>query len=59
MLKANNWTDHRVHSGGVEKGLKELRGFAAYGGNNSVNRTEPLELPGTGPPTKEYTWRDP
>jgi hypothetical protein len=47
----------------LEKGLKELRGFAAPwgrgGGSNSVNRPDTLELPGTGPPTKEYTWRDP
>ena len=27
--------------------------------SNSVNRPGPLELSGTGPPTKEYTWRDP
>jgi hypothetical protein len=40
----------------LEKGLKELRGVAAQGGSNSVNRPDPLELPGTGPPTKEYTW---
>jgi hypothetical protein len=33
----------------LEKGLKELKGFA----------THQLELPGTKPPTKEYTWRDP
>jgi hypothetical protein len=24
-----------------------------------VNQTNPPELPGTKPPTKEYTWRDP
>jgi hypothetical protein len=36
----------------LEKGLKELRGFAVLWGSNSVNWTDPLELPGTGPPTK-------
>ena len=40
----------------LEKGLKELRGVAAPGGSNSVNRPDPLEHPGTGPPTKEYTY---
>ena len=37
----------------LEKGLKELKGLTS-------NQT-PLspELPGTKPPTKEYTWRDP
>jgi hypothetical protein len=43
----------------LEKGLKELRGFAAPWVANSVNRPNPLELPCTGPTTKEYTWRDP
>jgi hypothetical protein len=44
----------------LEKGLKELRGFASpMEGSNSFNWPDPLELPETGPPTKEYTWRDP
>jgi hypothetical protein len=47
----------------LEKGLKELRGFAApWGGgrrSNLVNRLDPPECRGTGLPTKEYTWRDP
>ena len=44
----------------LEKGLKELRGFAAPWWEQpcQLNRS-PLELPGTGPPSKEYTWRDP
>jgi hypothetical protein len=43
----------------LEKGLKELRGLQLYGGNISVNKPDAPELPGTGPPTKEYTWSDP
>lgn len=43
---------------GLEKGLKEQREFAAPWGSNDVNQPDPLELPGTGPPTKKYTWRD-
>jgi hypothetical protein len=27
--------------------------------NNNINQPDPPELPGTKPPTKEYTWRDP
>jgi hypothetical protein len=52
----------------LEKELKELRGVAAPcgGGGNSIKQyqkakdhSKHMELPGTGPPTKEYTWRDP
>jgi hypothetical protein len=42
----------------LEKGLKELRGLQSWGGA-SVNWPGPPELLDTGPPTKEYTWRDP
>ena len=43
----------------LEKGLKELRGLQPHGRSNSVNQPDPLELPGTKPPTKMYKWRDP
>ena len=42
----------------LEKGLKELRGFAApLGGREATVSTGQIkpELLGTGPPTKEYT----
>jgi hypothetical protein len=29
MLAANYWTESRVSHGGLKKGLKELKGFAA------------------------------
>jgi hypothetical protein len=32
---------------GLEKGLKELKGFAVHRKNNSINQPDPLELPGT------------
>jgi hypothetical protein len=46
------------------KGMKELK---PHRKNNNINQPDthththtPLpELPGTKPPTKEYTWRDP
>jgi hypothetical protein len=34
-------------------------GLQPYSGGNSVNWPDPLELPGTGPPNKEYTWSGP
>jgi hypothetical protein len=43
----------------LEKGLKELRRFAAPWREQHCQQDRSLELPGTGPPTKEYTWRDP
>jgi hypothetical protein len=39
----------------LEKGPKEIKGFVAPLEEQRV----PPELPGTKPPTKEYTWRDP
>jgi hypothetical protein len=43
-----------------EKELKELRGFVAPWREQQCQKAThtPLELPGTGPPTKEYTWSD-
>ena len=43
----------------IKKGLKELIEVAPQRREQSVNRPDTLELSGTGPPTKEYTWRDP
>ena len=43
----------------LEKRLKELIGFAAPWGEQQYQLDRPLELPATGPPTKEYTLRGP
>jgi hypothetical protein len=46
----------------LEKVLKELKEFATHRKKNNINQPDhpgPRELPGTKPPTKEYTWRDP
>jgi hypothetical protein len=40
----------------IEKRLKELKGFATHWKDNSINQPKPPELPGTKPPTKEYTY---
>jgi hypothetical protein len=42
----------------LEKGLKELKVCATHRKNSNINQPEPSRLPGTKPPTKEYTWRD-
>ena len=43
----------------LEKGPKEVKRFAAHRRNNNMYQSVLPELPGTKPPTKEYTWRDP
>jgi hypothetical protein len=40
----------------LEKELKELKEFATHKKNSNMNQPE---LPGTKPPAKKYTWRDP
>jgi hypothetical protein len=43
----------------LEKGLKELGGgVAAPWGEQQCQPPDLPELPGIGPSTKEYTWRD-
>jgi hypothetical protein len=43
----------------LEKGLKELRGFAVPQEEQQCQSARHPEAQGTGPSTKEYTWRDP
>jgi hypothetical protein len=46
-----------VHNEGVGEGTEGVEGVCSpMGVSNSVNRPDPWWLPGTGPPTKEYTW---
>jgi hypothetical protein len=46
MLTVNHWTDHRVPSGGVmEKGLKELKGFATTEEEQEYQPTKPTRAP--------------
>jgi hypothetical protein len=42
----------------LEKGLKELKEFATPQEEQQYQPTRTPELPGTKPPTKEYTWSD-
>ena len=60
MLKANHWTEHRVPNGGIRERTVGAEGVAnPFRKNNNINQPDPPELPGTKPPTKDYTWRDP
>jgi hypothetical protein len=43
----------------LEKASKELKGFVDHRKNNNMDQPVPPELPGTKPPIKKYTWRDP
>jgi hypothetical protein len=54
MLAANHRTEHRNPNGGVRERTERAEGVC-----NPIGRTTISELPGTNPPTKEYTWRDP
>jgi hypothetical protein len=42
----------------LEKGLKNMWVFAPMWRASMSTGQTPLELLGTGPPTKEYTWKD-
>jgi hypothetical protein len=41
----------------LEKGVKELKGFATHRKNNHINQPDPSEFPETKKTTKEYTGR--
>jgi hypothetical protein len=43
----------------LEKGLKELKGFATHRKNNNINQPDSSELPGTKPPTKRVHMEGP
>jgi hypothetical protein len=58
ILTANHWTEHWVPNGGVRERTEEPEGQPLRKDNN-INKPNTPELPGTKPPTKEYTWRDP
>ena len=43
----------------LEKGHKKLTGLQPHRRNNNMKQPVLPELPGTKPPSKECTWRDP
>jgi hypothetical protein len=42
----------------IKSTSEELKELAAHRRNNNMHQRGPPELPGTKPPTKEYTWKD-
>jgi hypothetical protein len=64
MLAANHWTELGDLNRGVRERIEGAEGVCNPIGiiaisNNQDPHPHPQELPGTKPPTKEYTWRDP
>jgi hypothetical protein len=60
MLAANHWTE--LGCPWWRSWRRDWRSWGClqpHGGCSSVNRPDTLELPGTGLPTKEYTWSNP
>jgi hypothetical protein len=57
-LKSFHWTEFGVPNGGVGEGTEELREVCSPRREQQCQLARPLELVGTGPPTKEYTWND-
>ena len=57
MLKTNRGTEHGVLNGGVREKTEEAKGVCNPIGRTTISTNQtPPELPGTKPPTKEYTW---
>jgi hypothetical protein len=62
MLAVNHLIEHGVPNGGVRESTEGTKGvYNSIGRTRISNNQMPSsrELPGTKPPTKEYTWRDP
>jgi hypothetical protein len=60
MLAVSLWNEHRVPDGGVGDVTEVVEGFVAPWREQQfqLTRHPHPELLGTGPPTKEYTWKD-
>ena len=50
-----------IPDGGFGEGTKGAEGSCSpmKGATVSTDQTSTAELPGSGPPTEEYTWKDP
>jgi hypothetical protein len=60
MLSANHLTEHRIPNGRTRERIQGAEGvYSPIEGTTIWTNQYRLELPGTKPPTKEYTWRDP
>jgi hypothetical protein len=64
MLAVNNLTEHWDPNGGVMECTEGAEGVCNPIGRATISTNHtphppPPELPGSKPPTKEYTWSDP
>jgi hypothetical protein len=64
MLSTSHWAEHRIPYGGVGERTEGAESVCNPIGRTTIltKQTTPpplAELPGTKPPTKKYTWRDP
>ena len=59
MLAAKHWTEYWVSNGGRRERTERDEGFATHRKKSSIKQPDLPELPGTKPPTKEHTWKDP
>jgi hypothetical protein len=67
MLEANHWTEHRDPSGGIKRRAEGVERVCNLIGRTTIstNQNPPPHhhhhqgIPGTKPPTKENTCRDP
>jgi hypothetical protein len=59
MLAANHWTERGDPNGGVRGKTEGAEGVCNPKGRTILINQMLPEFPGTKPPTKEYTWRDP
>ena len=59
-LTAIHWTEHSIPNGWTRERTQGAEGVcSSVEGTTIWSNQHPPELPGTKPPTKEYTWRDP
>jgi len=60
MLAANHWTENVVPNGGIRERTEVTEGVLIPTRRTTIStNTELPQLPGTKPPTKEYTWSNP
>jgi len=59
-VAANNWTEQGDQNGGVREMTEGAEEVCNPIGRTTMSTNKIIpELPGTKPPTHQYTWRDP
>jgi hypothetical protein len=59
MYTANHWTESRDLNEEVRARTVGAEGVCNIIGRTTISTNQTPNLPGTKPPTKEYTWRHP